>query len=499
MEYRLFKRMTQPSSTTRPRTVLYVAGHEATASDGAERLENAERDGHERSVRSATTLETERIRNWAPAVDCVVFAETPTTTAGSNLLDVVEACDSTPLVLFTDSSFTPAAARSTGGIDGYVRSDTDDAIAHLADEIEWVCRDQNRCRPDRDRLQTTVTALPIPALWYEFEDGDPIVRAATDAVADVFGTDPDEFVGDPVDEWLVPSGLEHRRTTLREALQAGEHHQFERRHDTGDGIRDFLVTLKPLESAASDASVSVDNPSGLLVYHDVTERHRCSRARAAADARLEAITDLLEDDIWPSLNVARGHLGLAADTGESDHVTTVADAQERVEAALERLAALAEGDALADTEPVGVHDIARQAWVSVDTGDTRLVTRDATDRILEANKTRLRELFEHLFRLVVDEETVPAVVVGVTDDGFCLTQYDSEADTEAVDALETEPDATERVASHSAVLDGADDDLGAVEHIADMHGWSVDIVENNGHIAVVCRGVADSERTLDGI
>jgi len=170
-----------------------------------------------------------------------------------------------------------------------------------------------------------------------------------------------------------------------------------------------------------------------------------------------------------------------------------------LEAALERLAAIAEGDeTLVNTEPVGVHDIARQAWISVDTGDTRLVTRDATDRILEANKARLRELFEHLFRLVVDDETVPAVVVGVTDDGFCLTQYDPEADTEAVDALETEPDATERVASHSAVLDGADD-VGAVERIADMHGWSVDIVEDNGQVAVVCRGVADGERALPGI
>src|SRR6056297_2574540 len=302
MEYRLFKRMTQPSSTTRPRTVLYVAGSEATASDGAERLETAESDGHERSVRSATTLETERIRNWAPAVDCVVFAETPTTTAGSNLLDVVEACGSTPLVLFTDSSFTPAAAGSTGGIDGYVRRDTDDAIAHLADEIEWVCRDQNRCRPDRDRLRPAVTALPIPVLWYECEDGEPTVQAATDAVADVFGTDPDEVVGEPVDEWLVPSGLEHRRTTLREALQAGERRQFERRHDTDDGIRDFLVTLEPLESAASNAraeSTQADHdPGGLLIYHDVTELHRCRRARADADARLEAITDLL-DDVWP--------------------------------------------------------------------------------------------------------------------------------------------------------------------------------------------------------
>ncbi len=498
MEYRLARRMTQPTATTRPRPILYVAASEATASEGAERLEAVEAGtGPGRSVRPATTIE--RVENWAPAVDCVVFAETPTTAAGANLLEVVAACGSTPVVLFADGSFTAGAARSTDGIDGYVRRDTDDAMVHLADEIEWVCRDEPRCQPDRDRLQPAVAALPVPAVWYDLEDGEPIVRAATDAVADVFGTDPDEVVGDPVDEWLVPSGLEHRRTTLREALRAGERRQFDRRHDTGDGVREYRVTVVPLETTGIDETPTADGAAGVVVYHDVTELHRSRRARAAADARLEAIADALDDEVWPPLNVARSYLDLAADTGADDHVATVADTQERVAERLERVAAVAERDALVEPEPVGVHDIARQAWIGVDTGDTRLVTRDATDRVLEADRTRLRELFECLFRLVVADGPVPAVVVDVTADGFYLTQYDPDADTEATVDLETEPDAAESDTNRSAALNGADGDLETVERIADAHGWSVDVVETNGRIAVVCRGVADGERVLDGI
>ncbi|MFC6764955.1 diguanylate cyclase, partial [Natrinema soli] len=95
--------------------------------------------GPNRSVRAVTTVD--RVRTWAPEADCVVFAETPTTAAGSNLLEVIEACDSAPVILFSEASYAPAAARSTDGIDGYVRRDTDDAVSHLADEIEWVCSD----------------------------------------------------------------------------------------------------------------------------------------------------------------------------------------------------------------------------------------------------------------------------------------------------------------------------------------------------------------------
>ena len=498
----------QQSATTRSRTILYVAASETAASDGAARLETvASGSGPDRSVRSATTVE--QVETVAAAVDCVVFAETPTTAAGSNLLEVVAACGSTPVVLFSDGSFTPGAARSTDGIDGYVRSDTDDAVVHLADEIEWVCRDRTRtatnadanadtAATDHERLRAIFRTLPDPAVWYELEDGRPVVRAATDAVGAVFGIDPDELVGEPVDERLVPSGLEHRRATLREALQAGERRQFERRHDTVDGVREFRVRVVPLESAGSDAGTDTDRADpageGVLVYTDTTEHRRCDRTRAAADARLEAIVDLLDDDVWPSLNVARSYLDLAADTGDDDHVATVADAQERVREGLERLAAIAEQNGgLVDTEPVAVHDIARRAWTSIDTGDRRLVTRDASDRVLEANKAGLRALFEGLFRIVVTDTTT-AVTVGAIDDGFAIAQHVSKTDTDAIGGLEPEP-----VPSRSAIPDENGDDLEAVECIADAHGWTVDVVDYNGRLAIACRDIGTAEKAVNGI
>ncbi len=700
--------MTKPPATTRPRTILYVAATDAAASDGAESLEAVE-SGTDRSVRPATTVE--RVRDWAPAVDCVVFAETPTTAAGSTLLEVADACGETPLILFCDPSYAPTAARSTDGIDGYVRCDTDDAIAHLADEIEWVChgngsesesgaegdsggdepivatgeratatpRPENRlleavpelvARRDRDRLFEVVveaaadalerdrcwlstihfgefvpratasgvseddlepvartgplgdplqagepvciddladddrlsaplegaTALccvpvgdigvlqvaadetaafdaddvdllstwgrvaaaaleridaeesqrrelerlretrdrlaverdelqaerdeliaerdryrslfenvPEPAIRYEIDDGQPVVRTVNDTFTEVFGTESEAVVDKPVDEDTVPPGLEHRRATLLESLRSGERRQLVSRRETADGVREFLLTLIPLEANAdadADGGSGGDadhNPEGLIVYSDVTEHNRRERELAAAESRLEMIAELVDDDVRTPLNVARGYLELAAETGDREHFAEVDDAQERLRELLDRLVAIArQDDVLVDTEPVAVHDVARRAWVAVETGDARLVTRAAENRVLEADKTRLRELFERLFQAVADGtdgdenedasagagDATAVVTVGATDDGFYVARRAAETEALVDSGLETDP-----VPGRLAAADGTGFGLGTVERIADAHGWNVGVAEDEGRIAFAFRGV----------
>ncbi|WP_226039843.1 GAF domain-containing protein [Natrinema sp. DC36] len=711
--------MANPPANPRPRTVLYVAASETAASDGAVALERLE-SGPKRSVRAVTGVD--RVRTWSPESDCVVFAETPTTAAGSNLLEVVEACDSAPVILFSEASYAPAAARSTDGIDGYVRRDTDDAVSHLADEIEWVCggvgttgnadkreidvgsdadpesesdaesepdddviamagvpappsprpadvllesipelvacRDRDRlfellveiavdaleyeycwlstvrfgdlvprttapgisadaleslsragplgdvlrtgeplriddlttddrlptplegveslyCVPigdvgivhvaadapaafaeldcdalaawgriatsvlerldadatdatarerlrrerdrlrterdqlaakgdelaaERDRYRTLFANVPEPAVRYEIVDGEPVVRTVNDTFADVFGTDPETIVGDPVDESTVPPGLERRRATLLESLRAGERCQLGSRRETVDGVREFLLTLVPLApnadgdghgDAATEGNEDLDhNPEGLIVYSDVTEHSRRERELAAAEARLETIAALIDDDVRPPLNVARGYLEIAEETGDREHFAAVDDAQERLRERVDRLVAIArQDDVLVETEPVAVHDVARRAWVAVDTGDARLVTRAANNRVLEADKARLRELLESLLVAVVGEATEkePIVTVRATDDGFAVARRDSAAAETDAD-LEADP-----VSDRVAAADGTGFGLGTVERIADAHGWDVGVAEANGRLTVSFRGVEPAD------
>ena len=772
--------MTHPPRS-QPRTVLYIAEAAAAARDGAAALEDVD-SGPDRTVQALSASAIDQLRSWAPEADCVVFAETPTTAAGASLLEVVDACGRTPLVLFCEPSYAPAAARSTDGIAGYVRRGTDDAMTHLADEIEWVChgaagdsdetptggaanetgssdeeplalepvrptdldgtnaddrpadptptdpraavvsslesltelvdwrdresgrercyellvefvadaceadycwlstvhfgefipraatdavaddalastalegpagdafrtgeplriddvedaaleppfedavsvsvapvadvgvvqiadtepdafdettgeilaaccryaatilersetrtrlhaernrlrleRDQlegereriedkrdrladerdrienerDRLAVDRNRLDAAFKSLPVPALRYELVDDRAVVRAVTDRFTDTFDVDRaavvDSGIGDADDvsstdgtdrETTVPPGLEDRAPTLFDAVRSTEQRQFVSRRETVDGIRTFRLSVAPCSTAAdresTDDTVEAgdDLAEGIVVYTDVTDTNRMERELAAVEHRLETIAQLVDEDVRTPLNVARGYLELAAETGDREHFDEIDDAQERLLALVKQLLTIARRDhVLVDTEPVALHDVARRAWVVVETGDARLVTEE--NLVLEANKNRVQELFEHLFRAIVhgeettehdgtgpewdadggtiDDEAVTRITdeqivvsVGTADDGFYVTgRWDGANRT--ITGVKSGAGL-----GRLATCDGAGFELGPVERIADAHGWDIGIAEDDDRIAFAFRGV---ESDVDG-
>ncbi|SIR92964.1 ATP-binding protein [Natronorubrum thiooxidans] len=401
-----------------PQQVLYLAGSDATAREGATALEAVPSD-QDRAVYPLSTASAGTPGTWVTDVDCVVFAETPTTTAGASLLEVSEACESTPLVLFTDASYTPTAAHATDGVDGYVRQGTENAVAHLADEIEWVCRDagDDTNATDASRPRTAFECLPEPALRYERVDGHAVVRAVTDDFVDTFDID-------------------------REAI--------------------------------------IDSPL------DVTEATRDTRALATTRTRLETIADVLDDDVATALNVASGYLEAAEEIGHPDHFAAVDEAQGHLRERIDELASIARRDeSVGETEPVAIHDIARRAWAAIVTDDARLVTPDGTDRILEADKTRLQKLFEGVFRTLLEDEpaATSAVIVGATDDGFFVGN-----DTDGDSGLSRPP-----LSEPLAVTDEAGVERGSARRIADAHGWTVASTSDDEHTVFVCSGVDDAE------
>lgn len=673
-------------SRSRPRTVCYLAATPAAAREGATALENVP-SGPELAVQPLSIDAVDDHHDWLTTPDCVVFAATPTTAAGASLLEVAAACERTPLVLFSAATYPPRAARSTDGVDGYVRRDTADAVAHLADEIEWVCaRDESEpgpaipsgsgpepdatvaeagqpstteagrpsgvtatpgsaapvdprstalleavpdllacddrdglaerlvtaaadaletdycwlslhsngestrlaatdavsdtdlvavggvidevrrtgdplwidgrsddrlaasleklqslcCVPigdgghlcvasetpaafdDRDReslatwgrvgdatldrLEAEPTrpddhgphpnerdrtrapaAVPEPALYYELVDDEPVVRDVNDAFATTFGTERDAVVGEPVRERTGPPGLEGRQGTLCEALRARQRRQFVTRRETDSGVREFRLTVTPLE-ASDGTDERAHERTGVVCYSDVTETRRLAREAAAAQNRLETIADTLEDDVRRSLNVARGYLDLATATDDEEHLSVVETAQHDLCERVDELLAIARRE-IGGTEPVAVHDVARRAWVAVDTGDARLET--GANVVLEADKTRLRALFEHLLGAIVErlsadegdrpESGDPTITVGATDDGFVVSGRPAGTDGPwPVREPSTDPD---RV----SVADGSDvgSRLEAVERIAEAHGWEVRLEEADGPTVTV--------------
>ena len=201
-----------------------------------------------------------------------------------------------------------------------------------------------------------------------------------------------------------------------------------------------------------------------------TERRRRRRAELERqNERLEQFTSVISHDLQNPLSVVTGYLELVSETGDVERLDPAIDAAERMETMLDELLTLArEGRAVGDTEPVAVDTIVTNAWDGVDTPTATLETEglEAMEQV-EADPTRLQEVFENLFRNAIDHvgEDV-TVTVRATDDGVAVGD-----DGEGIPAAEQ----TE-IFDHGYTGGGGTGlGLSIVETIVEGHGWAISV------------------------
>ncbi|PSQ05839.1 histidine kinase [Halobacteriales archaeon QS_6_71_20] len=334
-------------------------------------------------------------------------------------------------------------------------------MAHVAVSLERL-RTQGDLRAQRDRLSALFENVPDAAVSFELVDGVPVVRAVNSAFEETFGFD-EEIVGESIDEYIVPPDERSMAAEFNDRLAAGESLRRECRRETVDGVRDFLMYVVPLE-------VGEENVGGYAIYSDITERRERERALRRQNERLDEFASVVSHDLRNPLSVADGYLDLARETGDLDHLDTVADAVDRMREMIDDLLRLArDGRVVGETERVDLADAAREAWAIVETDDATL---DAVEgATLDADPDRLRELLENLFRNAVEHSgESTAVRVGATPDGFAVSDDGPgipEADREEVFDVGV-----------STAENGTGFGLAIVRRIAEAHGWSVTLAES---------------------
>jgi PAS domain S-box-containing protein len=209
--------------------------------------------------------------------------------------------------------------------------------------------------------------------------------------------------------------------------------------------------------------------------------------------RLDEFTSIVSHDLRSPLTVASGQLELARSAGElspeaDEAVTKAADALSRMEELLDGLLTLArQGEAVGDHEAVALRAIAESAWRNVSTPDATLAV--TTDRAVSADPSRLKGLFENLYRNSVEhgstssrpaaddsvEHAGPDVTVRVGDlddaDGFFV-----EDDGPGV----PEPEREQVFESgYTTAERGTGFGLAIVGEIVEAHGWRIDLVEGS--------------------
>jgi PAS domain S-box-containing protein len=338
-------------------------------------------------------------------------------------------------------------------------------MAHVAVSLERV-RAEADLRAQRDRLEALFENVPGAAISYEIVDGEPVIRRVNSAFEETFGYDAETIVDEPLDQFIVPAAAKAKADEYNERLEAGERIQTEVKRDTAEGSRHFLLQVIPL-------SVGAENSRGYAIYIDVTEQREREVALRRQNERLDQFASVVSHDLRNPLNVASGYLELARESGDDCQLDRVATALGRMDALVEDLLRLArEGRDVGETEPAELASLAEAAWNHVQTEDATLQVE--VERTVQADRDRLTELFENLYRNAI-EHAGDASTVTVSDiedegrwQGFAV----------ADDGPGIDPDIEPFETGSTTSTEGTGFGLAIVKSIAAAHGWSVAAAES---------------------
>ena len=261
--------------------------------------------------------------------------------------------------------------------------------------------------------------------------------------------------------------------------------------DRGSGLRSLMIlplgeygTISVGETVprAFDATdtflariLATATETSLEEHAQETELRRRRDELERQNERLQEFTDVVSHDLRNPLTVATGRVSLARAECDSEHLETVERAHDRMAELIDDLLTLARaGDVIGEPEPVALDALAEACWGQVSTHDaaTLEVENDAT---IVADRTRLRQLLENLFRNSLQhgraDETVPITVrVRVHEDGFAVAD-----DGDGIPAADR---GSVFEAGYSSHPDGTGFGLRIVDQIATAHGWAVTVEES---------------------
>ncbi|WP_436908630.1 PAS domain S-box protein [Halosimplex marinum] len=338
--------------------------------------------------------------------------------------------------------------------------------------------------PDResvaDRAVETarsVLDMPVNGLWFYEPDADALEPAAvTDEAADLLGEAPTYDSGESLsweafrsgeiqvhDDLATAEGLLNPDTPISSELilPLGEY-----------GVMNLGATTEQAfdEVDVSLARILANTTEAALARADREEElRRRRRELSRQNDRLEEFASIVSHDLRNPLNVLAGSLEMV--DADDDHLDLCERSVERMEELVEDLLTLTrEGERVQSTEPVDVERVARTSWATVATGDATL--RVEGTRVVEADESRLRQLFENLFRNAVEHAGADATVrVGSLDDepGFFV----------ADDGPGIPPDRRDQVfeSGFSTASGGTGLGLSIVAQTADAHGWDVRVTD----------------------
>ncbi|WP_311170315.1 hybrid sensor histidine kinase/response regulator [Halobellus ordinarius] len=314
-----------------------------------------------------------------------------------------------------------------------------------------------------DQYRVLFEEAPVMVVFTRSVDGEPIIDDCNRSFAERLGYERAELRGTPLARYYTE---ESTNRLLEKGYQ---------RALTGEFVREqrTLLTRNDEEILTILRASPRRNPEGEIVgthalFLDITNEQQVTELKRKNE-RLDEFTSVVSHDLRNPLNVAQGHLELVRETYDDDHLDVVASAHDRMEALIDDLLRLARAsEAATETDVVDLKSLLNGCWGNVDTADATLDID--IDRAVDGDETRLKQVFENVFRNSIDHGRADVTVtVGELDDGFYI-----EDDGPGIPASDRDNIFD---AGFSTSPDGTGFGLSIVKQVIEAHGWAIDVTD----------------------
>ncbi|TQQ79781.1 response regulator [Halonotius terrestris] len=399
-------------------------------------------------------------------VDCVISDYMMPDMTGLDVLSEVRSVDpDLPFILFTDTGSESVASEaiSAGVSDYIIKRRVKEQYTLLANKVANHV-DQRRAEIAAERTKQQLHELAenthdvlfiFSADWTKLEYINSRYEEMFDQSVATLREDPTSFLGA-----VHPDDV----ADVKGAMQrSGEGHTQEVTYRIQGDDDEWKWVESHAEPIFEDGAVV--RVAGFT--HNMTERKQRELELRAKNERLERFASIVSHDLRNPLSVADGYLEMARNEADSDHLETVASALDRMETLISEILVLArEGQEVTETESVVLDTIVQSSWSNIDQQAARL--QADTNVYIEADKIRLGQVFENLFRNAIEHGGDDVTItVGVLDDdaGFYVeNDGDPIPDGKKNQIFET---------GFTTNKQGTGFGLAIIKRIVTAHGWDI--------------------------
>ncbi|MFD1599782.1 sensor histidine kinase [Halobellus rarus] len=247
----------------------------------------------------------------------------------------------------------------------------------------------------------------------------------------------------------------------------------------------------PAEARVTPIRTDGETEGAIVSLRRIGTRKAYERQLERQNERLEEFASVVAHDLRNPLNVAEGHVQLAAAECDSAHLAEAEDALGRMWTIIDDTLTLAKhGQDVGTKEHVTLSTLLERCWATVETDDASLAVE--SDLTIEADPDRLRNLFENLIRNAAEHGSASrrasddAAEHGSASGGGVTVRVGAIDGSEtgfyvADDGPGIPPEERDRVfdLGYTTAEAGTGYGLAIVKWIAEAHGWDVTVTEGD--------------------